>query len=315
MHYSDLAGEGFWQREMIDAHDATARATGARIVLGGGVDSIPSDLGAAMALKALSPAAGAPVSVRGVYTEYTGSFSGGTLNSGRAKVQAMKEGRLTAERDADPYLLGPELGDGFAGPDTASGTPSGMPKGWKRSGCSDGYALLMDFFMAPINARVVRRSLALQGVAATTSYTECCSAAMWGRAVCVWLSRGFGYFVGDPINFKPKSGEGPPSWLLECGTFCVNVTATDETGSVATAVVRGKGDPGYGATSKMLAETGLSLAFDDLSAAPAEGKAGGVLTPSTALGEVLITRLRAAVGGTFMSLEVSGGAMADKKSA
>ena len=95
----------------------------------------------------------------------------------------------------------------------------------------------------------------------------------------------------------------------------MNVTATDETGSVATAVVRGKGDPGYGATSKMLAETGLSLAFDDLSDAPAEGKAGGVLTPSTALGEVLITRLRAAVGGTFMSLEVSGGAAADKKSA
>ena len=125
---------------------------------------------------------------------------------------------------------------------------------------------------------------------------------------------GLGYFVGEPINFKPKSGEGPPSWLLKCGAFCIHVTATDDTtGSVATAIVRGNGDPGYGATSKMLAETGLCLAFNDLTTAPVVGKAGGVLTPSTALGELLITRLRAADGGNFMSLEVSGGA-ADKKS-
>ena len=45
------------------------------------VDSIPSDLGAQLALNALRPAAGAAVAVRGVYTQYTGSFSGGTLNS------------------------------------------------------------------------------------------------------------------------------------------------------------------------------------------------------------------------------------------
>lgn len=51
VHYSDLAGEGFWQREMVHEFDAVARASGAKIVLGGGVDSIPSDLGAHMALK------------------------------------------------------------------------------------------------------------------------------------------------------------------------------------------------------------------------------------------------------------------------
>jgi short subunit dehydrogenase-like uncharacterized protein len=37
------------------------------------------------------------------------------------------------------------------------------------------------------------------------------------------------------------------------------------------------GDPGYGETSRMLAESALSLAFDDL---PAEG---GVLTPAQAM--------------------------------
>ena len=66
----------------------------------------------------------------------------------------------------------------------------------------------MDFFMAPINARVVRRSLALQGLAQSCSYGECCTLAMWLRALGVYLSRGFGYPLGQPINWKPKSGEG-----------------------------------------------------------------------------------------------------------
>ena len=269
------------------------------------VDSIPSDLGAQLALNALRPAAGAAVAVRGVYTQYTGSFSGGTLNSGRATKKAKREGRLTEQRANDPYILAPELGAASAGPDAAAAL-SGMPAGWKRSWCSAGYMLLMDFFMAPVNARVVRRSLALQGVAVETSYSECCTLSMWGRALCVWASRGFGYFVGDPINFKPKSGEGPPDWLLQCGAFTVHITATEHaTGSKSTVVVRGAGDPGYGATSKMLTETGLCLALGDhLSAGPAEGKAGGVLTPSTALGELLVNRLECAVGGEFMSFAV-----------
>ena len=45
VHYSDLSGEGFWQREMIEAWHEAAQESGAKIVLGGGVDSIPSDLG------------------------------------------------------------------------------------------------------------------------------------------------------------------------------------------------------------------------------------------------------------------------------
>jgi short subunit dehydrogenase-like uncharacterized protein len=143
VHYSDLAGEGFWQREMIEQFDSVARSTGAKIVLGGGVDSIPSDLGAYLALRALHPAAGQRVNVRGVYTEYTGSFSGGTLNSGRATSKAKREGRLTPELASDPYILAPELGAGFQGADSAAGTATGMPSGWKRSWFTNGYAMLM----------------------------------------------------------------------------------------------------------------------------------------------------------------------------
>lgn len=70
-------------------------------------------------------------------------------------------------------------------------------------------------------------------------------------------------------------------------------------GRRATATVKGKGDPGYGATAKMLGETGLCLSLD-----PHPDAAGGVLTPWTALGETLVTRLRKAEGGGFMSLGV-----------
>ena len=83
----------------------------------------------------------------------------------------------------------------------------------------------------------------------------------------------------------------------------MHVTATELLPGhrVATARVTGKGDPGYGATSKMLAETGLCLAFDDLDGACA--KRSGVLTPATALGGALSERLRLAENGEFMTLE------------
>ena len=57
----------------------------------------------ALSSKESGPESG-PIQVQGVYTEYTGSFSGGTLNSGRAKKQAIKEGRITPAMQVDPYL-------------------------------------------------------------------------------------------------------------------------------------------------------------------------------------------------------------------
>lgn len=291
VHYSDLSGETFWQREMVQAWSASAEASGAKIVLGGGVDSIPSDLGAYLALAALRPAAGDDVSVATTWTAFSGSLSGGTLESGRARARALKSGRTNDAVEADPYALAP----GASGPDQ---TPDGLPPG--SSGAWSGrFGRTTPFFMAPINARVVRRSLALRGLASTTSYAECASVAMWARLVGLLASRGFGYFVGGPVNFKPRSGEGPPPWLIEAGAFKAEVAATSSSGS-ARATVSGRGDPGYGATAKMLAELGLCLAFDTPT-----GEAGpraGVLTPSTALGDALVARLNAAEGGSFMSL-------------
>lgn len=302
-HYADLSGEGFWQREMIEQFHEVAKAGGAKIILGGGVDSIPSDLGAYLAINALGckPGSDETIQVTGVYTEYSGSFSGGTLASGRAYAKAIKTGRLSPEAQHDPYLLAP----GVTGLDSAVATLSGMPRAY-RVQVDETYGLLLPFFMAGINAPVVRRSLALRKLAASVSYRECCSAGMWGRALWLYSSRGFGYPLLEPIKFAPKSGEGPPRWMIKQGAFKVEVTAKTSNGLSVTTVVAGKGDPGYGATSKMLAEVGLCL----LAEHNEKPTAAGVLTPSTALGSALVDRLASAEDGNFMQLTLASGSRA-----
>ena len=129
VHYSDLSGEGFWQREMIDQYHETAEASGAKIVLGGGVDSIPSDLGAYLALRGVGPQdnSDAPVRLTGVYTEYSGAFSGGTLASGKARELALSSKRITPAALNNPYILAP----GVQCSDSEESTLDGMPRGFR----------------------------------------------------------------------------------------------------------------------------------------------------------------------------------------
>ena len=297
VHYSDLAGEGFWQAEMIDVFDDLARDSGAKVILGGGVDSIPSDLGAFIAAEALPSEPNQSVQLRGVYTRYTGSFSGGTLNSGKATERAKRSGSYTDAMEANPYLLT----TGVIGVETDTpGTADGMAPDFKWAFDST-YGAVSKFFMAPINARVVRRSLVLRNEHQKISYSECAAVGMWLRLTGMWASRGFGYFLGEPINFKPTSGEGPPSWLLRDGGFEIEVTAKARAKTVRTRI-SGQGDPGYGATSKMLAELGLCLALDDHSESLHRA---GVLTPSTGLGHALILRLTQAQSGKFMQFDTA----------
>jgi short subunit dehydrogenase-like uncharacterized protein len=297
VHYSDLSGEGFYQSQMTEAFHEIAIESGAKVILAGGVDSIPSDLGTMIATQTLAAKTDQNVKIRGVYTRYTGSFSGGTLNSGLATAQAKKSGAYTDAMEANPYLASP----GINGIETDTpGTADGMAADFKwRFDWAHG--VVSKFFMAPINARIVRRSLALRGEHQNVSYGECASLGMWLRLVGTWVISGFGYFLGGPIKFKPDSGEGPPPWLQRTGGFEIHVTAVSPSASARTRV-SGRGDPGYGATSKMLAELGLCLAFDDHSDA---SHSAGVLTPSTGLGPALVSRLSKALDGKFMTFRTT----------
>ena len=89
----------------------------------------------------------------------------------------------------------------------------------------------------------------------------------------------------------PKPGEGPSEQARDTGHFTIDVFTTTTTGERYAARFRAKGDPGYAATAVMLGESALALAHDRETLPPSEG---GVLTPATAMGDVLVTRLRAA---------------------
>ena len=290
-HYADLSGEYYYQRRMIDEFHPEAERTGAKIVLAAGVDSVPSDLGVQLAIERLSAKGGRARHAKALFTRYAGSFSGGTRRSMQARKEALRSDEYEAELHDDPYVLAPGADRAHDGETVA---------GW------DSYRLDPDlrrfggpFFMAPINARIVRRSLALDGHLPCT-YEEGISLAAWLVAAWLYLSRGFGYFVGAPIPFRPRSGQGPPAWLQRAGSFCVRVHATTEDRTRSALVeVRGAGDPGYRATSKMITEVGLALLRDD--EAPPRA---GVLTPATALGPALRRRLAEVEEGRFMQFKV-----------
>jgi short subunit dehydrogenase-like uncharacterized protein len=85
----------------------------------------------------------------------------------------------------------------------------------------------------------------------------------------------------------PKPGSGPSEQVQRGGQFRIEVHTRTLTGAHYVATVAAQGDPGYAATAGMLGESALCLGLDPLSTA------GGVLTPAVAMGDHLMTRLRA----------------------
>jgi short subunit dehydrogenase-like uncharacterized protein len=161
--------------------------------------------------------------------------------------------------------------------------------------------------MASANTRIVRRSNALQDWAYGRSlrYGEVMgtgrgpAGAVIAGATALGL-RVFGAALALPPTRKlldrvlPSPGAGPSEAARRSGWFRSQVTASTESGRRYRAVAAGPGDPGYAATAVMAGQTALSLALDGDRLPPAAGS----LTPATALGDVLVDRLRAA-GHTY----------------
>ena len=82
--YFDLCGEPVWMRQMIDAHEAAAKSSGARIVFSCGFDSLPFELGVFFAQEEAKRVFGAPAArVKGRVRDMSGTLSGGTAASAR----------------------------------------------------------------------------------------------------------------------------------------------------------------------------------------------------------------------------------------
>ena len=187
--YADISGEYWFQREMIDEFHSEAQRTGAKIVLGAGVDSIPSDLGTQFAIEQLEELGVSAARVKVLFTDYSGSFSGGTHKTLKAIATLAKSGRYDDDFHRDPYVLTPETEFESDGESVAGWDHLRFDRDFKKLGGP--------FFMAPINARIVRRSLALRK-RLPCRYEEGIAAIAWLKAAWLWASRGFGYFVGHP---------------------------------------------------------------------------------------------------------------------
>lgn len=295
--YCDITGEVQWVRAMIDAHDARARATGARIVHCCGFDSIPSDLGTWALQQEMIVRTGAPArSVTTYVRRLKGGMSGGTVASILAFLEASSDRELM-RRVAAPYALNPDPSYRGADGRDARGISYDRSIG----------ALTMPFLMAPTNARIVRRSHALAGFpwGHDFRYAEVATAppSLSGAARALAITGGMGALLlaGSRPGLRrlvarrlPKPGEGPSAAERERGAFELELVGERE-GHTLRFAVSDNADPGYGSTSKMLAQAALCLAQD-----PRSGP-GGSLTPSTAMAAPLLHRLRA-VGLRFERL-------------
>ena len=281
-HYVDLSGEPGWMHEMIAAHGEAAKASGARIVFSCGFDSIPFDLGVYFLQQAAREKFGAPMPrVRGRVRAMEGEFSGGTAASLGATMAAVQK-----NPDLVGILVNPfSLSDGFNGPaQPADNAPyeDEVAGSW-----------VAPFIMAAINTKNVHRSNALLGhqYGEDFEYDEMMMTGPGdaGKAAAEAVAS-TNPLAGDDV---PQPGEGPSKESREAGHYDVLFIGTNPGGDTLRAAVTGDMDPGYGSTSKMIAESALCLVQDcaDL--------AGGIYTPAPAMGEKLITRLVAKAGMTF----------------
>ncbi len=290
-HYVDITGETPWVRELIERHHLRAAENGARIIPFCGFDSVPSDIGAWMMNQAMQQRHGVPcASVKAAFS-MRGGLNGGTFAS---VVNIL--GGPGARSFADPFLLNPA---GVRPPDSSAHADPALPRH-----DADFKAWLAPFFMAPINTRVVRRSAALLGYGGAFTYQEYLrvGSGILGGAGAASLSAGMGLgqaaMAFSPVRrlagtVAPKPGEGPSEAAMNAGWFRCELVARTAAGNLLRGRVAGQGDPGNRATTKMVCEAALALAldFDQL---PGDARFGGVLTPASGLGDVLVKRLRAA---------------------
>ncbi|MDO5493427.1 MAG: saccharopine dehydrogenase NADP-binding domain-containing protein [Nesterenkonia sp.] len=308
-HCCDLTGEVLFVREAIDRHHARAESTGARIVNSCGFDSVPSDLGVLVtARRAAADGEGTLTDTVLRVRSLRGGLSGGTIDSMRQQMVDMSRDSASREQVRDPYGLSPDRQQeptdfgrtSLGGASLLDRLRASSPV--RRDEATGRWSA--PFAMAPFNTRIVRRSNALTGwsYGRGLRYSEVSDTGSGlrgaGRAVLAGVALG-GLAAGMSLRptravldrFLPDPGEGPSEETRDAGRFVLDIEASTTTGARYTTRVAADADPGYSGTAIMLGEAALAVAVDG--AAGRLPQRAGVLTPATALGEVLVDRLRA----------------------
>lgn len=303
-HYADLTGEVLFVRWSMDEASRRAQETGARIVHACGFDSVPSDLGVCvLAGRVLADGAGTlgdtTLSVRSL----KGGLSGGTIDSGRQQIIEARKDATARRIVSDPYGLSPrraEEPDAVRAP--AGATLRRRMRMIPVHRSSDDGHWSGPFLMASFNTRIVRLSNTLTDWAygrgfRYTEVTDFGSGAL-APVKAVGMAAVLGVALGGLMfrptravlnKLLPKPGEGPTAEQRAAGRFDLLIRSRTTTGAHYRARVAADYDPGYDGTAIMLGEAALGLALDgDLLP-----ERSGVLTPATAMGMVLVERLRA----------------------
>ena len=295
-NYCDITGETQWIRKMIDKYHSKAKENKIKIINSCGFDSIPSDMGVFYSQKKLFEKTGEyanKINMRVAGAK--GGISGGTYNSLSNVLEEARVDKEVRKTLTNPYGLNPI--DKQNGPDKAdlqSVIFDKVSNSW-----------IAPFVMAGINTKIVRRSHALIDFkyGSDFSYDE---ATLSGKGVLgqvkgylslipIFLAtRKKGSFIKNIVDYVlPKSGEGPSEKTRISGYYNLRFYLTQQNKIYLSKVI-GDMDPGYGSTSKMLAESAVCLALDKTP------ETYGILTPSVALGNPLLKRLQENAGLTFI---------------
>lgn len=270
--YVDLTGEPEFVDSMYVRHHEAALASGARLVHSCGFDSIPHDLGAYFTVQQLGDTD--PITLRGVVRS-AGTFSGGTFHSAMhqfARARQMRE----ASKKRRAMEKRPE------------GRRSKAVAGKPHRDSELGYWLLP---LPTIDPFVVARSgaaLASYGPDFRYSHYAGTKTLRYAAGGIAGVS-----FIGAASQVRPvrnlllkrvPQGEGPSESRRAKSWFTVDFVGESGGRTVHTRV-RG-GDPGYTETAKMLAESAMCLALDDLP------ETAGQVTTAVAMGDALLQRLQ-----------------------
>lgn len=295
-HYVDITGETPWVKTLIDRYHTQAAADGTRIIPCCGFDSIPSDLGTYLVVRHLQQSLGLSCQHVNAYFQADGGFNGGTLASAFNLYDAPDAAQLN-----DPFLLSASTPHTQAEVDRNRDpqTPSFA---------SDLNTWVAPFLMGAVNTRIVRRSNTLYadwqepyGPDFTyQEYLKFDEPFSWLKATGV--TAGLALFTGvlqqpqvrsllQPI--LPQPGDGPSEQTMNEGWFSCELVGTAVDGRKVRGLIRDQGDPGNRATVKFVCESALSLALH-ANELPGAHTRGGILTPATGLGDVLVKRLRQA---------------------
>ncbi|MEV6774247.1 saccharopine dehydrogenase NADP-binding domain-containing protein [Nocardia sp. NPDC051030] len=299
-HYADLTGEPLFIRDCIDRFGERAVETGAKIVNSCGYDSIPSDLSVYQLYKRTVADNSGELTDTTLVAWLKGGASGGTIDSGRAMMEAIAADPKKGAIMSHPYSLSP---DKSMDPDVGRQSDQALEKASNIDASLNGW--VATFIMGAHNTKIVRRSNGLLGwpygknfryrevmSAGSSATAPLVAAGIAGGIVATMaagavLSRvGAGRRLLDRI--VPKPGTGPSEKTRRSGWFTMRTFAHTTSGAKYVCTFAGQGDPGYQATAVMLGQSGLALAFDTLP------ELAGILTPASAMGDALTDRLRKA---------------------